>query len=121
MPQLPALDWSDIPFEQQQEAYTLGLAYAAKNDQAKLVLDQINVLKKQTGGEARASSPNWKGWVLARGRSARRSISSPRRLPCGPRLWPCHPAARNFGFAPNRRRGRPSPKTAIKCPPWLPR
>ena len=28
-----ALDWSNIPFELEQKAYTLGLAYAAKNDQ----------------------------------------------------------------------------------------
>ena len=31
-----ALDWSKIPLEQEQKAYTLGLAYAAKNEQPKL-------------------------------------------------------------------------------------
>ena len=31
-----ALDWSDIPLETKEKAYTLGLAYAAKGDKAKL-------------------------------------------------------------------------------------
>lgn len=40
-----ALDWSDIPVERVQKVYSLGLAYAAKNDVAKLGV-QIDALKK---------------------------------------------------------------------------
>ena len=49
-----ALDWSNIPFEQEQKAYTLGLAYAAKNDQAKLA-EQIEALREadEPRGEGR--------------------------------------------------------------------
>ncbi|MDR3634238.1 MAG: redoxin domain-containing protein [Isosphaeraceae bacterium] len=39
-----ALDWSTIPLERKERAYTLGLAYAAKGDQAKLA-EQITALK----------------------------------------------------------------------------
>ncbi len=39
-----ALDWTDIPAEKAQKAYSLGLAYAAKGDQAKLA-EQIAALK----------------------------------------------------------------------------
>ena len=62
-----ALDWSNIPFEQQRKAYTLGLAYAAKNDQAKLV-EQIKMLKKHTGAEAKPLLAELEGLeLLARG------------------------------------------------------
>ena len=39
-----ALDWSKVPLEQKERAYTLGLAYAAKGDQPKLA-EQITALK----------------------------------------------------------------------------
>lgn len=39
-----ALDWSDVPQEKREKAYTLGLAYAAKGDKAKLA-EQIAALK----------------------------------------------------------------------------
>ena len=39
-----ALDWTDIPAEKAQKAYSLGLAYAAKGDQARLA-EQIAALK----------------------------------------------------------------------------
>src|SRR5580693_2114116 len=39
-----ALDWTDISAEKAQKAYSLGLAYAAKGDQAKLA-EQIAALK----------------------------------------------------------------------------
>jgi len=39
-----ALDWSDVPQEKKEKAYTLGLAYAAKGDKAKLS-EQIAALK----------------------------------------------------------------------------
>ena len=38
-----ALDWSDVPQEQREKAYTLGLAYAAKGDKVKLA-EQIKAL-----------------------------------------------------------------------------
>jgi peroxiredoxin len=40
-----ALDWSDIAMETKERAYTLGLAYAAKEDKAKLA-EQIEALRK---------------------------------------------------------------------------
>jgi peroxiredoxin/tetratricopeptide (TPR) repeat protein len=40
-----ALDWSDVPLERRDRAYTLGLAYAAKADTCKLG-EQIDVLKE---------------------------------------------------------------------------
>jgi peroxiredoxin len=39
-----ALDWSDIPEERKQRAYTLGLAFAAKGDRGRLA-EQINALR----------------------------------------------------------------------------
>jgi peroxiredoxin len=39
-----ALDWSDLPLEKKERAYTLGLAYAAQGDKAKLA-EQVAVLK----------------------------------------------------------------------------
>ena len=44
-----ALDWADIPAEKAQKAYSLGLAYAAKGDQAKLA-EQIAALKATPEG-----------------------------------------------------------------------
>src|SRR4051812_13223979 len=48
-----ALDWSDIPIERREKAYTLGLAYAAKGDSAKLAA-QIAALKALVADEAKA-------------------------------------------------------------------
>jgi hypothetical protein len=44
------LDWSDLPIERKEKAYTLGLAYAAKGDQAKLA-EQIAALRAIAAGE----------------------------------------------------------------------
>jgi peroxiredoxin len=49
-----ALDWSDLPIEREEKAYTLGLAYAAKGDQAKLA-EQIAALWAIAAGEGRTS------------------------------------------------------------------
>ena len=49
-----ALDWSSVPLEQEQKAYTLGLAYAAKNNQAKLA-EQVEALKKLTSPGAKSA------------------------------------------------------------------
>ncbi len=43
------LDWSSTPIEQRERFYTLGLAYAAKKDKAKLA-EQIDGLKKLAAG-----------------------------------------------------------------------
>jgi peroxiredoxin len=47
-----ALDWSDIPLERKQKAYTLGLAYAAKEDRAKLA-EQVAALKALADAKAK--------------------------------------------------------------------
>jgi peroxiredoxin/tetratricopeptide (TPR) repeat protein len=53
-----ALDWSDLPGERKERAYTLGLAYAAKGDKEKLA-EQVATLKtlgrtdRRRGGAAR--------------------------------------------------------------------
>jgi peroxiredoxin len=47
-----ALDWSDVPIERREKAYTLGLAYAAKGDQAGLAR-QIAVLKPLAAEESK--------------------------------------------------------------------
>jgi peroxiredoxin/tetratricopeptide (TPR) repeat protein len=47
-----ALDWSDIPAERKEKAYSLGLAYAARNDQAKLA-EQVAALKAIATEEAK--------------------------------------------------------------------
>ena len=49
-----ALDWTDINPEKVERAYSLGLAYAAKGDQARLA-EQIAALK--TSGESRRPAP----------------------------------------------------------------
>ena len=62
-----ALDWSGIPLEQIERAYSLGQAYAAKNDQGKLGL-QIDALKKQASGAAKSALSELEGLrLLARG------------------------------------------------------
>jgi peroxiredoxin len=95
-----ALDWSNIPFEQQQKAYTLGLAYAAKNDQAKLA-EQINFLKKQTGAEAKALLAELEGLeLLARGEISPAFDQFTKATSMRPEaLARAHLTARNYGFA----------------------
>ena len=62
-----ALDWSNIPHEQEQKAYTLGLAYAAKND-AKRLAEQIEALKKLKDAAAKTALAELEGYqLLARG------------------------------------------------------
>ena len=95
-----ALDWSNIAFEQQQKAYTLGLAYAGKNDRAKLV-EQINVLKKQTGAESKALLAELEGLeLLARGEISPAFDQFAKATSMRPEaLARAHVTARNFGFA----------------------
>ncbi len=47
------LDWSDVPMERREKAYTLGLAYAAKGDAAGLA-KQVAVLKTLAAEESKA-------------------------------------------------------------------
>jgi peroxiredoxin len=55
-----ALDWSDIPAERREKAYTLGLAYAAKGDKAKLS-EQAEALKALAADEAKKATPKGSG------------------------------------------------------------
>ncbi|GAC1473019.1 MAG: hypothetical protein NVSMB9_20960 [Isosphaeraceae bacterium] len=48
-----ALDWSDVPLERKEKAYTLGLAHAARGDKARLA-EQIAALKALAAEEAKA-------------------------------------------------------------------
>jgi peroxiredoxin len=96
-----ALDWSDIPNERQRKAYTLGLAYAAKNDQAKL-LEQIEALKKLPGNGAKAELAELEGYqLLARGEisPAFDQFAKATSTMRPEALARAHLAARNYGFA----------------------
>ena len=97
-----ALDWSNIPIEQEQKAYTLGLAYAAKNDPAKLA-EQIELLKKMTvaAGERKAALAELEGYqLLARGEIGPAFEQFAKATSMRPEaLARAHLAARNYGFA----------------------
>lgn len=55
-----SLDWSDIPLERKERAYTLGLAYAARGDREKLA-GEISALKDLEKAEnAKAKEPEKK-------------------------------------------------------------
>ncbi len=95
-----ALDWSNIPMEQKEKAYTLGQAYAAKNDSKKLA-EQVEVLKKLTLPAAKSALAELEGYqLLARGevgpafeQFAKASTMRPEALARA------HLLARNYGFA----------------------
>jgi peroxiredoxin len=95
-----ALDWSNIPLEQEQQAYTLGQAYAAKNNQAKLA-EQIDVLKKLTSGGAKAALAELEGHqLLARGEIGPAFEQFAKATSMRPEaLARAHLTARNYGFA----------------------
>jgi peroxiredoxin len=94
------LDWSNIPLEQVQRAYTLGRAYAAKNDQGKLGL-QIDALKKMTSGDAKSALAELEGHrLLAKGEIGPAFDQFAKAPSMRPEvLARAHLAARNFGFA----------------------
>jgi peroxiredoxin len=50
-----ALDWSDIPIERREKAYTLGLAYAARGDKARLA-EQIGMLKTLAAADSKGNA-----------------------------------------------------------------
>ncbi len=95
-----ALDWSSIPLEQIQRAYTLGRAYAAKNDQGKLGV-QIDALKKLSSGDAKAALAELEGLrLLARGEIGPAFEQFAKATSMRPEaLARAHLAARNYGFA----------------------
>ena len=95
-----ALDWSNIPSEQEQKAYTLGLAYAAKNDQAKLA-EQIAALKKMSGSGAKTALAELEGLqLLARGDVGSAFEQFAKATSMRPEsLARAHLVARNYGFA----------------------
>jgi hypothetical protein len=102
-----ALDWSNIPLEQEQKAYTLGLAYAAKNDKAKLA-DQITALKKLSGVGAKAALAELEGLQLL----AQSDIPSP---------WHALTWLHVITGSPRAPHGRPWTRTQTRLPCWLPR
>jgi peroxiredoxin len=95
-----ALDWSNIPDELEQKAYTLGLAYAAKNDLAKLAV-QIEALRKLTSPGAKTALAELEGHqFLARGEVGPAFESFAKATSMRPEtLARAHLKARNFGFA----------------------
>ncbi len=95
-----ALDWSSIPMEQMQKAYTLGQAYAAKND-AKKLAEQIEALKKLTISQTKAALAELEGYqFLARGDIGPAFDQFAKATSMRPEaLARAHLAARNYGFA----------------------
>ncbi len=95
-----ALDWSNIPNELEQKAYTLGLAYAAKNEPAKLAA-QIEALRKLTSPGAKSALSELEGLrSLARGDVGPAFESFAKATSMRPEsLARAHLKARNFGFA----------------------
>ena len=95
-----ALDWSNIPIEVEQKSYTLGLAYAAKNEQAKLAA-QIEGLRKLSSPGAKSALSELEGLLfLARGDVGPAFESFAKATSMRPEaLARAHLKARNFGFA----------------------
>jgi peroxiredoxin len=95
-----ALDWSNIASEQEEKAYTLGLAYAAKNDRGKFA-EQIAALKKQTSSRAKTALAELEGLqLLARDEIGPAFEQFAKATSMRPEaLARAHLAARNYGFA----------------------
>jgi peroxiredoxin len=111
-----ALDWSNIPLERDQKAYTLGLAYAAKSDQAKLA-EQIAALKKVSSGGAKTALAELEGLrLLAEGEIGPAFEQFAKATSMRPEaLARAHLAARNYGFAESTAR-----QAALKNPNQVP-
>ncbi len=95
-----SLDWSNVPLEQEQKAYTLGLAYAAKNDLSKLAV-QVEALRRLTTPGAKSALAELEGLqMLARGDVGPAFDSFAKATTMRPEnLARAHLKARNFGFA----------------------
>ena len=100
-----ALDWSDIPLEREQKAYTLGLAYAATNNPSKLA-EQIDLLRKQTSASAKSALAELEGLqLLAKGDIGPAFEQFAKATAMRPEaLARAHLAARNYGFAESHAR-----------------
>jgi peroxiredoxin/tetratricopeptide (TPR) repeat protein len=98
-----ALDWSNVGLEQEQKAYTLGLAYAAKNNSAKLA-EQIAALKKLSTPGAKGALAELEGMqLLARGEIGPAFEQFAKATTMRPEaLARAHLTARNFGFAESK-------------------
>lgn len=95
-----ALDWSDIPAEKKEKAYTLGLAYAARGDAAKLD-EQVNILRNLKNAGAESPLAELEGYqLLAKGDIGpafeKFAKATGMRVES---LARAHLAARNYGFA----------------------
>jgi peroxiredoxin len=112
-----ALDWSNIPHEQEQKAYSLGQAYAAKNDQAKLSA-QIEILRKRNNPESKAELAELEGYsLLARGDIGPAFEQFAKATTMRPEaLARAHLAARNYGFAESTAR-QAVPRNPNQVPP----
>jgi peroxiredoxin len=100
-----ALDWSSVAQEQEQKTYTLGLAYAAKNNQAKLA-EQIEALKKLTSPGAKTALAELEGLqLLARSEIGPAFDQFAKATTMRPEaLARAQLAARNYGFAESKAR-----------------
>ncbi len=100
-----ALDWSSVALEQEQKAYTLGLAYAAKNNQAKLA-EQVEALKKLTSPGAKSALAELSGLqLLSRSEIGPAFEQFAKATTMRPEaLARAHLAARNYGFAESHAR-----------------
>src|SRR5262249_39564238 len=94
------LDWSTIPHEQVQRAYTLGQAYAAKKDQRNLAA-HIDALKKQSSSDAKSALAELEGHrQLLAGEIGPAFDQFAKATSMRPEaLARAHLAARNYGFA----------------------
>ncbi len=96
------LDWSNIPAERKEKAYTLGLAYAAKHDQTKLA-EQLTTLKGLPNAAkdfAPAIAELEGHLLLARGDVTGAFDQFAKATAMRPEaLARAHLQARNFGFA----------------------
>ena len=102
-----ALDWSDVPVERKEKAYTLGLAYAAKADSAKLgeqiaALKAIQADKKISGNIVDAALAELEGHqiLLNKGDVASAFDRFAKATAMRPEaLARAHLLARNYGYA----------------------
>jgi peroxiredoxin len=114
-----ALDWSSIALEQAEKAYTLGQAYAAKNDSRNLAV-QIEALKKMDAPRAKSALAELEGLRhLARGEVGPAFDQFAKATAMRPEaLARAHLAARNYGFAESIAR-KAAAQNANQVPPLL--
>ncbi len=94
------LDWTNIPHEQVQRAYTLGQAYAAKGD-AKRLAEQVEALRKLKDAAAKPALAELEGYqLLARGEVGPAFDEFAKASSMRPDATArAHLTARNYGFA----------------------